>query len=336
MWLGGGDSLSANMTCGEEDIEHFSQFGEIVRMYKPDGYHKGEIYRILLGSFPEEGRVKRARSPEGFQRRLRVLGLIGNKHIPEDYLEAGVEQRWELLRGLMDTDGCATAEGNCTYVTKLWNLAKEIRLLACSLGLKAHMNEEYSTLNGVEFGPYYRITFTPPDGVVIFNLARKQGRVRRNLNPRSRGRYLQSVNEIGKTEVNCISVEGDLYLAGREFVTTHNSLIVNVLWPAWTWCRGERLSLSGPQVKFLSVSYQADLSQIIALKMLRLVKGTWYQGHWGDRIQIMEDQKSRANFGNSAGGERLSSSIEAGLIGRGYTTYRRSAFTSGCRKSSRA
>ncbi len=95
------------------------------------------------------------------------------------------------------------------------------------------------------------------------------------------------------------------------------SLWVSVFWPAWIWCRSEILPLSGPQVTFLCVSYGAILSEEIALKMRRLVAGDWYQGLWGDRVKMREDQQSRANFANMAGGERMSGSIEGGILGRG-------------------
>ena len=42
---------------------------------------------------------------ESLSSRLRDLDLLGNKHIPRDYLEGSVEQRRALLAGLMDTDG---------------------------------------------------------------------------------------------------------------------------------------------------------------------------------------------------------------------------------------
>ena len=73
--------------------------------------------------------------PEGLQTKLRVLGILGNKHIPQDYMEASVEQRWELLRGLMDTDGTATEDGHCRYVSKLLGLGQQVLTLVCSLGL---------------------------------------------------------------------------------------------------------------------------------------------------------------------------------------------------------
>ncbi len=100
---------------------------------------------------------------------------------------------------------------------------------------------------------------------------------------------------------------------------TTKSLLCSAAFPAWLWCQPEdrRGPLMGPQVRFLCISYGATLAEEIAVKMRRLVLGEWYQGHWGDRVQIREDQSNRANFGNKAGGERISNSIEGGILGRG-------------------
>jgi predicted phage terminase large subunit-like protein len=65
------------------------------------------------------------------------------------------------------------------------------------------------------------------------------------------------------------------------------------------------------------VSYGATLAEVAAVKMRRLVMGPWYQEHWGGRVKILSDQASRSDFGNSAGGERISNSIEGGILGRG-------------------
>jgi predicted phage terminase large subunit-like protein len=302
-WLGDGSTDSASLTVGDQDIEHFKPLGPIVRSDDRNGTGRF-VHRILL---------------KGVQKRLRVLGLLGNKHIPADYLEASVEQRLELLRGLMDTDGTATADGQSRYVTKLEHLGFQVAMLARSLGIKAHQREAWSELNGVRYGPYQEIAFRPPPGMRVFNLERKHLRMKEASSPRATGRYVTSITPIGDRLVNCIKVEGELYLAGEQFVTTHNTLLTNVMWPAWVWAQPpERKGpLSGPQVKFLCVSYGATLSEEIALKMQRLIKGEWYQSLWGDRVRLFEDQQARANFGNTAGGERISNSIEGGILGRG-------------------
>ena len=58
------------------------------------------------------------------------------KFIPEDYLIGSVEQRIELLRGLLDTDGCIGERGNIRYTTVSEKLCKSILSLVYSLGFK--------------------------------------------------------------------------------------------------------------------------------------------------------------------------------------------------------
>ncbi|PRC53015.1 replicative DNA helicase, partial [Mycobacterium sp. ITM-2017-0098] len=45
------------------------------------------------------------------QARLRTLGVLGQKHIPMQYLRASEGQRRALLAGLLDTDGTVTNGG---------------------------------------------------------------------------------------------------------------------------------------------------------------------------------------------------------------------------------
>ena len=100
---------------------------------------------------------------------------------------------------------------------------------------------------------------------------------------------------------------------------TGKSILISVCFPAWIWAQqqDDEFPLMGPQVSFLCVSYGATLAEVAALKMMRLVAGEWYQSLWGDRVRIRPDQASRADFGNFAGGERISNSIEGGILGRG-------------------
>jgi hypothetical protein len=100
---------------------------------------------------------------------------------------------------------------------------------------------------------------------------------------------------------------------------TGKSNLVSVTFPAWVWCQppGRRRPLMGPHVSFLCISYGAPLAEVLATRSRRLIMGEWYQSLWGDRVQIREDQGARADFGNTAGGERISNSIEGGILGRG-------------------
>src|SRR5207253_2085208 len=51
----------------------------------------------------------------GMHEALSALRLIGNKHIPEQYLHSSEDQRKALLQGLMDTDGTISPAGYAEF-----------------------------------------------------------------------------------------------------------------------------------------------------------------------------------------------------------------------------
>lgn len=66
----------------------------------------------------------------------------GNKYIPQEYLFDSIDNRWELLRGLMDTDGSIYQEPwrhSLIFNTTSEQLAYDFRSLCNSLGLIAHI-----------------------------------------------------------------------------------------------------------------------------------------------------------------------------------------------------
>lgn len=95
------------------------------------------------------------------------------------------------------------------------------------------------------------------------------------------------------------------------------SQLVSVMLPAWCWIQQQTSPLSGPQVKFLCVSYGQTLSEDLARLARRLVQSKWYQDHWGDRVKLDSDVARVDNFGTRAGGVRIASSITGATLGRG-------------------
>ena len=162
-WLGDGGKHGGTIYVADRDIETLGKLGRIARTEPPDGTRKQPYHHVRV---------------EGLSTRLRVLGLLANKHIPEDYLEACEFQRWELLRGLMDTDGHCGPNGLPTFTNTNERLARGAWRLACSLGLKARIRERESWLNGRRYRNHWRVTFTPRPGDQIFRLDRKQIRIR--------------------------------------------------------------------------------------------------------------------------------------------------------------
>ena len=76
----------------------------------------------------------------GIKERVKNLGLnckAEHKFIPWQYLYSSVEQRLELLRGLMDTDGSVDTSGSVEYSTSSEKLKDDVLTLLRSLGIIA-------------------------------------------------------------------------------------------------------------------------------------------------------------------------------------------------------
>lgn len=86
---------------------------------------------------------------------LKQLNLINNKHIPDLYQRASYEQRLDLLRGLMDTDGYYNSKRKrfVMETSQEWQCYDFIKLLS-SLGIKSTKFDVIKKLNGKEFHEY--------------------------------------------------------------------------------------------------------------------------------------------------------------------------------------
>jgi intein/homing endonuclease len=292
-WLGDGASGSGCIYSAQQDIENFSKLGTIGTVYEPSGSRKQTFYRI---------------NADGLHAKLKLLDLMKNKHIPEDYLEASVEQRWELLRGLMDTDGTCATNGHCSFSNKNERLARQVHQLACSLGLKATIKSRVSKFNGKTYGIHYLVGFIPPSGVIVFRLKRKQARIIGNQNGRSRNRFVMEVNPIGTRRMKCIQIEGSIYLAGKTFVPTHNSLLTDVFFPAWEW---GPMGLS--HMRYVAFSYSSSLTERDNGRFRDLIMSPEYQGLWGDVYSTIKIGETKIS--NNKTGWKLASSV--GGVGTG-------------------
>jgi predicted phage terminase large subunit-like protein len=92
---------------------------------------------------------------------------------------------------------------------------------------------------------------------------------------------------------------------------------VGVAFPAWVWGQPVSSPTSGPGVPLLFASYADKLSLRDSVKCRRLIESPWYQARWGHRFQLTTDQNTKSRFSNDKGGERLITSIGAGVTGEG-------------------
>lgn len=169
--------------------------------------------------------------------KLRELGVGGNKHIPTKYMRASFFQRLELLRGLMDTDGCCTKDKKCSFSNTNKTLTDQVYELACSLGIKPrkrdHNKEGYSEKFGYNRSNSWEIYFSA--SLYVFHNPRK----RANQNTLERltnfHRYIVSIEPVESVPVKCIQVNSPdhTYLISKSFIPTHNSHLARIAAIIW-------------------------------------------------------------------------------------------------------
>lgn len=205
-WLGDGSSRAPAITSMDSHII------DTVTQRLPDGCEQNRVDAKntgLAATYFWKG---------GFQSRLRQMGVLGNKHIPESYLTGSIEQRRELLCGLMDTDGHITKAGFCEITQKSLRIASDIEKLLFGLGMQPTF--KVKRINGV---PYYRIRFCP--NFCCFTLPAKACRYK----PSKRNDWaisITGVRKVASVPVRCITVDAQnsQFLVGEKLVPTHNTL----------------------------------------------------------------------------------------------------------------
>jgi deoxycytidine triphosphate deaminase len=220
VWIGDGTSSNANVTSADAFI---------LDQLQAAGYpvHKAAgKYAWHVGGAPRrrDAATGRYTANASLHSTLRATGLLNNKHIPEEYMEAGRFQRQALLEGLMDTDGYCDKWGRCELTTMKKDLAEQYRELVASLGFKPVIAAKVAWLNGKNCGMKYDVTFTPH--WPVFRLPRKLARQRVLGDGHFKiSRGIVSVRPVESVPVRCIEVgtPSGMYLATRSFIPTHNS-----------------------------------------------------------------------------------------------------------------
>jgi hypothetical protein len=163
--------------------------------------------------------------------KLTELGLLGcnssNKFIPDIYKYSSEDQRIELIRGLMDTDGYCSKEGIIEFVSKSERLRDDVQWLLKSVGIYTRVYKKYNKKYDRWF--YY---LRPATNKAIFKLKRKLDRRkyvnRFNLNP------IISIEEAYRQDGRCITVDHPkaTYVCDNN-IMTHNTLTATQIVLNW-------------------------------------------------------------------------------------------------------
>lgn len=241
VWLGDGTNKNPTICCDKKDvcvIERISRNGFASRW---NTTHKDT--GVLYFGFD-------------IRKELQSMGMCHSrratpKHIPDVYLTASLNQRLELLAGLLDTDGCLVGK-KYQFTTAEEELKDSVISLLSTFGWRVCVTKREPKISSsgiVGRKPYYILSFTP-DMMIPCEVKRK-----RNLKiSEQRAIAFKSIRKVEPKEGNCITVEGDgVYLVGKTLIPTHNSTIALFY---LTWLAGKY-----PDLGCLTVSHKAEFVQ---------------------------------------------------------------------------
>ena len=226
-WLGDGRSRFSAFAVGDEDLPAFIENleGAILPYEKYVGTrhvnHRGVCNEVAVSN---KVKPSRASPEQSMFQRLRGMGLIKNKHIPDQYMFAGTSQRLALLQGLMDSDGHVSKTGHCIFTNSNPALIKGFRELAASLGYKPRVHDFAAG--------HQQVSFWETRGARVARLARKQDKVRVSRDRRASYRYVTEVRPTPTVPVKCIGIDTDdhLFQVG-DGILTHNTENTRDLFP---------------------------------------------------------------------------------------------------------
>ena len=151
-----------------------------------------------------------------------------DKYIPDCYKYNSIQTRWELLRGLFDTDGSAVlSEGrlHVSYSTISKRLAEDIKEVLNSLGIVSHIYEDKRDSKNICYN--VNVNTTKENKCLLFSLTRKN-RICKQASENRRHYDRVAIRSIEKLpeqlEINCIWVDNKEHLYQcDEGIVTHNT-----------------------------------------------------------------------------------------------------------------
>lgn len=263
-WLGDGHSAEGRITnIDREVLEELNRIeGGLIRVGASISYRLGPNYR-------DDG----VTAEETLRGRLRSLGVLGDKHIPVVYLRSSEEQRRELMRGLMDTDGTVSKAGQCIFSGTNERLIDDVYELAATLGLKPTKRFAEARLYEKPCGTAWSVAFWPT--FPVFKIERKRQR-QTDRAKRQRSRTICSIREVPSEPTKCLSVEGGEFLIGRGLIATHNS----------TMAAGVGLYMLREDEEYGSEVYSSATTRNQAKIVFNLARQMALRAHLGVEVRV--------------------------------------------------
>lgn len=156
--------------------------------------------------------------------KIKVMGLNvkgDKKFIPEIYKQGSVDQRMDILRGLMDTDGSCD-KNRVTFHNKNLQLVNDLSEIVRSLGgvVNLRVSDRTSEGKGIEYSLNVKMNVCP------FHLSHKKSNWKPAKGANKLAKFIKEVEYVGDVEQQCISVDSpdNLYVTD-DYIVTHNTTV---------------------------------------------------------------------------------------------------------------
>ena len=227
-----GDGHLTGLSISSND----SEIIEYVRENLPDDYN-------IVHSSDYDYRISRGRGKKGHDCRLRqVLCFYGlnktkaeTKFIPQDFKNGSLQQRLDLLSGLIDTDGTVGKHGEISFTTVSKRLCDDFCEVVRSIGGIAKVTERvpsYTYKGEKKQGrPAFTIRVRYKNPRALVRLTRKRKNLSLNYQYANSLRLeILSIEPVGYKEAQCISIDDQdhLYITD-DYVVTHNTTILQAI-----------------------------------------------------------------------------------------------------------
>jgi len=220
VYLGDGTTMAESIGISSNDNHIIEKIKNIIDIDDMDIKYKSKYDYIIKSRFTGENE---------YLTELKQYNLFkvksDKKFIPKEMMNSTIQNRWDLLTGLIDSDGYCGKHGTLQYYTTSEQLKNDVIDLVRSLGGIATSKDKQTYCNGKKGLPSYdiMIKINPENGlnispnkknVEIFNNRIKIPKLK-----------IESIKKIHKEECMCIKVEAKdhLYLT-KDFIVTHNTL----------------------------------------------------------------------------------------------------------------
>ena len=230
LWLGDGDSRDIRITnIDKEVIDYIHEYAANLNMKISTYSYSNRTSSYAITSKEDSPRsYSNQHRVNIIKKEMEYLNLLGNKHIPEDYLCNSYENRMQLLAGLIDSDG-SLDKHQVRYEISCSNsiLCEQIVRLARSLGFQVTLSKRTTSCNGKDFISN-RVIIYGEIWKIPVRIIRKKAPV--SLIKKNPLLYRIKVEKVGLGEYYGFTLDNkEKRFLLKDFTITHNTQIVAMI-----------------------------------------------------------------------------------------------------------